>query len=138
MKTFTATTFMIFLATAALIVTVPSVAFSGSNTGREVLPPKPEEIMSRRTAFATGVTTAALLLAAPSIAFAKEKSGGEEQCDCEGKQNKRSCMDLCLYECIKHGGSNEECAIDCAKQCKSEKGQRTMATPITKKGVDYK
>ena len=47
-------------------------------------------------------------------------------------------MDLGLYECTKHGGSIAECYEDCTRQCKSERGQRTMATPITEKGVDYK
>lgn len=53
-------------------------------------------------------------------------------------QNKETCLSLCLYECVKHGGSQDDCAIDCVRQCKTEKGQRTMATPITEKGVDYK
>ena len=110
---------MLMLGTAA--------AFSG-NTGRETTP-KPVSLpggnVMSRTAFVAGVTGALL---APSIAFAKE----------EAQNNKRSCMDLCLYECVKHGGGKAECTEDCTKQCKTERGQRTMATPITEKGVDYK
>jgi hypothetical protein len=133
MKTFTATSFILFV---TLVVT--AVAFPGSKAGREVTPNKPavsEEIMNRRAAFATGVS-AALLVAAPSIAFAAKPA--EKTCECEEKQNKSACLDLCLYECVKHGGSSDECAIDCVRQCKTVKGQRTMATPITQKGVDYK
>mmetsp|Transcript_123063 Transcript_123063/g.343258 ORF Transcript_123063/g.343258 Transcript_123063/m.343258 type:complete len:154 (-) Transcript_123063:185-646(-) len=153
MKLFTATFMRFFL----LIAT--TVAFSGSNKNgrRETNPAKPpapavlpmaQEIMTRRTAFVTGVATATLLVAAPpSIAIGAKKQkrdkvveeeDDDKQCPCEEKANVRSCMDLCLYECVKHGGSKEECISDCGRQCKTERGQRTMATPITRKGVDYK
>ena len=136
MKIFNATTFIPFILFVTLAVT--TLAFPGSKVGREVTPNKPtlsEEIMNRRAAFVTGVS-AALLVTAPSIAFAAKPA--EKTCECEVEQNKKSCLDLCLYECVKHGGSSDECAIDCVRQCKTEKGQRTMATPITRKGVDYK
>ena len=125
MKTFTIT-FMLFT-----ILFATTVAFSGS-TGREVTyKPGVLHTMSR-TAFVAGVTSALLK---PSIAFAKRD---EKACDCEKEQNTKTCMGLCLYECIKHGGGTEECTKDCTRQCSTEKGQRTMATPLTEKGVDYK
>jgi hypothetical protein len=123
-------TFKLILAAALIAM---AAAFSGSATGREATSTKPAVpgTMSR-TAFVAGV---AGTLLAPSIASAKT---AEKVCECEKEQNVKTCIDLCLYECIKHGGSKTECAKDCARQCKEERGQRTMATPITEKGVDYK
>jgi hypothetical protein len=120
-------------ATFTLLATLfaTTAAFSGS-TGREAASKPATPGTMSRTAFVAGVTGTLL---APSIAFAKT---AEKACECEKKQNKDACMDLCLYECTKHGGSKAECSKDCARQCKSERGQRTMATPITEKGVDYK
>lgn len=120
-------------ATFTLLATLfaTTAAFSGS-TGREATSKPAAPGAMSRTAFVAGVTGTLL---APSIAFAKT---AEKACECEKEQNKKTCVDLCLYECTKHGGSKAECFEDCRKQCKSERGQRTMATPVTEKGVDYK
>jgi hypothetical protein len=126
MKTFT-TAFMLL---TTLFAT--TVAFSGSTPGREVTSKPLVPGTMSRTAFVASVTATLL---APSIAFAKPN---EKATECEAVQNKDACMGLCLYECIKHGGSNEECSKDCTSQCKTVDGQRTMATPITEKGVHYK
>lgn len=128
--------------TLLAVLFATAAAFSG-NTGREIAAAgnKPavgearSSSMLSRTAFVTGMA-GAVLAGAPSMAFAKKAK--DDQCPCEEKQNKSECMSLCLYECIKHGGTKEECLDDCNRQCKTARGQRTMATPVTVKGVDYK
>ena len=118
MKTFTAIIFLVLFTAGA----------NGLAPHKAGKPVSRSDFLSSAAA-----TTAAAFVAAPAWAAGIKDANLQNY---EEPANAKTCVDRCVYECVKGGKGKADCQKDCSAKCADAKGQLTSNTPPTKKGSE--